>query len=239
MISLGFKTNKKNLNFISQTPLLLEEMDIPLCDVCKSQMQFIIQVSTPMQDYNRILYVYSCKDCSSKDRGWRVFRQNSSKTLKNPIKKATFIEFQDIIQENHSSTLPKGKIDRDEGDWTGEKYEKQSIQGYSKEFKKFSQFVAEYPTQIIRYEWNGSPLYYSKPKLDSKVNNCQNCGSKRVFEFQLMPFLHSFVDSDSGDLKDLKSSLEDWETVIIYSCLMDCSLGMVSEEVAIVQGDLN
>lgn len=237
MISLGFKTNKKNQTFISETPLLLEEMDHPLCQVCKSKMEFIIQVSTPMQDYNRILYVYSCKDCNSRDRGWRVFRQISSRSVKNQIKNATFIVFEDIIPENISTSLPKSKIDKDESDWTGEKYEKQCINGYSKEFKKFSQFVGQYPTQIIRYEWNGEPLYYSKPNLDSKVNDCQNCGSKRVFEFQLMPFLHSFIDKDSGDLKDLKKSLEDWETVIIYSCLKDCSQGKVSEEIAIVQGD--
>ena len=131
MISLGFKSNKKSLNLISKNPLLLVEMDDPLCDNCKSKMQFIIQVSTPMLTYNRIIYIYSCRDCNSKNSGWKVYRHISSKSLKNQIKNATFIEFEDIIQEKQSTNL-QGKATKDQNDWTGEKYEKQCIQGYSK-----------------------------------------------------------------------------------------------------------
>lgn len=52
----------------------------------------------------------------------------------------------------------------------------------------------------LRYSWDGQPLFITCPpaNLDQDIPACSNCGSSRVFEFQLMPTLVSMLQSDSG-----------------------------------------
>ena len=254
MSSLGFKStskSKNNYNFIGSTPTLLHEMDNIICDNCKSSMKFICQVSTPISNYQRIIYIYSCLKaaCNSKSIGWKAFRQ--IKDFIKPVKSSSsrvYIDFQDVLpgKINQESLKISNQILKEE--WIGELYEKQVISGYSKIFKKFSSSISEYPTQILRYEWNGIPLYYSCPDF-LPVKDCEKCGTKRVFEFQLMPFLHSILSDLNSDLdseleklslhlslKELLAQESDWETVLIYSCFRDCG-EFTSQEVVIVQGD--
>lgn len=51
-----------------------------------------------------------------------------------------------------------------------------------------------------RYSWGGEPLFITCPPSDISrgVPACSNCGSNRVFEFQLMPALVSMLESDAG-----------------------------------------
>jgi pre-rRNA-processing protein TSR4 len=58
---------------------------------------------------------------------------------------------------------------------------------YDKEFEKFKKVSAQEPTQVVRYERGGEPLWSTKyEKLKhSKVPSCQYCSAKRIFEFQV------------------------------------------------------
>ena len=249
MVELGFKSESsksKSLNFVGGSPRLLIEMpQDPLCDQCSSIMRFVCQLSTPMSAYSRALYIYSCLkvSCNSKANGWKAFRQISTQPFKKSIGNANakkcFIEF----QTDNSPEIPSDKNfadSIDNSEWIGEKYEKQIIPGYSKFFKNFTRAVSENPDQILRYEWNGIPLLYSEPNF-FPIKNCDNCGSERVFEFQLMPFMHSLLsEANDTTCKSLKECIEqasEWETVLIFSCKNDCGQEEIVQEICVVQCD--
>ncbi|NXB17938.1 PDD2L protein, partial [Rhagologus leucostigma] len=98
-----------------------------------------------------------------------------------------------------------------------EKYEKSEVKSWDHTFHKFMKRISACPEQILRYSWGGQPLFITCPpaNLEQGIPACSNCGSSRVFEFQLMPTLVSMLQSDS----DL--SVE-FGTVIVYTCERSC-----------------
>uniref|UniRef100_A0A8D2PA83 Programmed cell death protein 2 C-terminal domain-containing protein n=1 Tax=Zosterops lateralis melanops TaxID=1220523 RepID=A0A8D2PA83_ZOSLA len=103
------------------------------------------------------------------------------------------------------------------GEDGNEKYEKSEVKSWDHTFHKFMKRISMCPEQILRYSWGGQPLFITCPaaNLDQGIPACSNCGSSRVFEFQLMPTLVSMLQSDS----DL--SVE-FGTVIVYTCERSC-----------------
>ncbi|MGI4794423.1 MAG: programmed cell death 2 domain-containing protein, partial [Janthinobacterium lividum] len=81
-------------------------------------------------------------------------------------------------------------------------------------FQKFADRLEQNPEQVLRYEFRGSPLLYSKTdavgkKLaaatEAKVQissggmpRCGNCGAERVFEVQLTP--HAITELEAEEL---------------------------------------
>lgn len=95
-------------------------------------------------------------------------------------------------------------------------------------FKKFQRRIEQNPEQVLRYQRKGEPLWASNciPKpLD--IPECPLCGSPRVFEFQIMPHLLSYLDVDC-----VGQSI-DWGTIAVYTCQESCEIklevGYVSE----------
>ncbi|KAM4057910.1 hypothetical protein HRG_009523 [Hirsutella rhossiliensis] len=92
-------------------------------------------------------------------------------------------------------------------------------------FQKFADRLAQNPDQVIRYEFAGAPLLYSKTDCvgqrlaagASAIPGCANCGARRVFEVQLTP--NAITELEAGDL-----SLEgmEWGTIIVGVCGRDC-----------------
>ncbi|KAM0716992.1 hypothetical protein Q7P37_006844 [Cladosporium fusiforme] len=88
-------------------------------------------------------------------------------------------------------------------------------------FQRFADRLAQNPEQILRYEFAGQPLLYSKKDVVGsawpRVPRCAKCGAERVFELQLTP--HAITELEADDL-----SLEgmDWGTIILASCAADC-----------------
>lgn len=73
------------------------------------------------------------------------------------------------------------------------------------------------PDHVIRYCFNSKtvPMFYSsqdKFKIDD-IPDCEHCGSKRVFEFQVNNTLLNSVDQ----LCDM-----DWGVIAVYSCSNTC-----------------
>lgn len=54
-----------------------------------------------------------------------------------------------------------------------------------KMFFKFKEKIASYPDQVLRYGKGENPLWVSDSNMPSSVPNCEYCGSKRRFEFQV------------------------------------------------------
>ncbi|NXC20673.1 PDD2L protein, partial [Corythaeola cristata] len=84
-------------------------------------------------------------------------------------------------------------------------------------FHKFMKRISVCHEQILRYSWGGQPLFITCPpaNVNKGIPACSNCGSNRIFEFQLMPALVSMLQSDS----DL--SVE-FGTVLVYTCERSC-----------------
>ncbi|XP_053127213.1 programmed cell death protein 2-like [Hemicordylus capensis] len=99
-----------------------------------------------------------------------------------------------------------------------EKYEKSEAEKRDQVFHKFMKSISVCPGQILRYSWGGQPLFITCPSLDVKtaVPLCNNCKSKRIFEFQLMPALVSMLKSGDGDV-----SVE-FGTAVVYTCEKSC-----------------
>ncbi|KAI5361542.1 putative programmed cell death protein [Septoria linicola] len=136
--------------------------------------------------------------------------------------------------------LPQNvRVDNGEGSSSnsGEKDMKDAFESsMDKTFQKFADRLSQNPEQVLRYEFDGQPLLYSKKdkvgKLldppqgkDAKVKTsgsgriprCTNCGAERVFELQLTP--HGITELEAEDM-----SLDgmDWGTILLGVCSKDC-----------------
>ena len=119
-----------------------------------------------------------------------------------------------------------------------------------KTFQRFADRLAQNPQQILRYEFGGSPLLYSKTdgvgklftQLDTHASEsskattmgkqrsvgiptCPNCGQGRVFEMQITPHAIAEVEVEETGLEGM-----DWGTLIIGVCRDDCQLRDVSPD---------
>lgn len=120
-----------------------------------------------------------------------------------------------------------------------------------KTFQKFADRLAQNPEQVIRYEFKGQPLLYSKKDAVGKllgggsegtgkvqttggsgkrIPRCGNCGAGRVFEVQLAPHAIMELESEEMGLDGME-----WGTIIVGVCERDCQQKGVEEEVGYVE----
>lgn len=96
----------------------------------------------------------------------------------------------------------------------------QYIVNQDENFTKFNKRIEHNRDQVLRYEWNGDPLWIAKP-TNTEIPNCENCGSSRVFEFQIMPqLLNKFYDEN----QEFTSESLDWGVIVVYSCAESCDI---------------
>lgn len=112
-----------------------------------------------------------------------------------------------------------------------------------KTFQKFADRLAQNPEQVLRYEFGGAPLLYSKndnvgklialqpsltagnskittkshPNAGTRIPQCPNCSAPRVFELQLVPQAIAELEVDEEGLEGM-----DWGTILMYVCEKDC-----------------
>jgi pre-rRNA-processing protein TSR4 len=122
-----------------------------------------------------------------------------------------------------------------------------------KTFQKFADRLAQNPEQVIRYEFKGQPLLYSKSDAVGKLlapshsqgskitvgggsgsgrmPTCQNCGAGRTFEVQLTPHAITELEAEEIGLEGM-----DWGTIIVGVCERDCTpAGTLAGEVGYVE----
>ncbi|XP_051545265.1 programmed cell death protein 2-like isoform X2 [Myxocyprinus asiaticus] len=99
-----------------------------------------------------------------------------------------------------------------------EEYEKAKAKHGDEVFTRFMKKISLCPEQVLR--WSGSPLFIMEPpsNFNQMVPCCGNCGSPRIFEFQLMPALVSLLCS--ADINS-ETALE-FGTVLVYTCRNSC-----------------
>lgn len=109
------------------------------------------------------------------------------------------------------------------------------------ETKVFNRFAkSSSGGEIIRYrkDWHGlsaeeanqSILWISSKNQPTDVPNCEACGSKRSFEFQIMPHLLQKILPN----RSLEDHL-DWGTVLVFSCTNSCQTESYLNEFVFVQ----
>ena len=106
-----------------------------------------------------------------------------------------------------------------------------------KTFQRFADRLAQNPMQVLRYEFGGSPLLYSKTDVVGKllvahqalsqnshskritvgIPRCENCGAGRVFEAQMTPQAIAELEIEDVGLDGM-----DWGTTILGVCSDDC-----------------
>ena len=150
-------------------------------------------------------------------------------------------DYETLVPEHptqSSSTAPTSKAQYDIDDSTSSTAaEKDTFESsLDATFLRFSDRLAQNPSQVLRYEFNGTPLLYSgsdavaarfgvvpgKTKTQTTPSQgmprCESCGARRVFELQLVPGLISAFEEESVDLEE---GME-WGTIILGVCTNDC-----------------
>ena len=94
-----------------------------------------------------------------------------------------------------------------------------------KNFKRFLKVIQCDKRQIIRYHRMEKPLWVSTDHIpiDADIANCEYCGEKRVFEFQIMPQLLNIVKLDNNSSQNMNEATVDWGTIAIYTCEKSCN----------------
>jgi len=113
-----------------------------------------------------------------------------------------------------------------------------------KTFQRFADRIAQNPEQVLRYEYSGQPLLYSRKDAVGKLLDpmqassggrvqvvsshassggaprmlrCENCGAGRMFELQLTPHAITQLEADEMGLDGM-----DWGTILLGVCSADC-----------------
>ena len=122
-----------------------------------------------------------------------------------------------------------------------------------KTFQRFADRLAQNPEQVLRYEFGGQPLLYSKTdavgrllgaheagqgkvqtaagRSGGRAPRCGNCGADRVFEVQLTPYAIVELEAEELGLEGME-----WGTIILGVCSKDCvARGVKQGEVGYVE----
>lgn len=159
-----------------------------------------------------------------------------------PISWISEAEYETLDLTPASAPAQAVKMDMDDGMGGGgagkeDKYVFESAM--DADFQRFADRVSQNPQQVIRYEFAGLPLLYSKDDAVGKVwqqegaglPRCRGCGGRRVFEVQLMPHAIGLLEAEELGLEGM-----DWGTVVVGVCERDCQgQGVLSEEAAYLE----
>lgn len=91
-------------------------------------------------------------------------------------------------------------------------------------FRLFKRFVEEAPTdQILYYCVGGSPMWISDTnKIVGSPPDCESCGAKRQFEFQIQPQLIFHLMKRLSGLS-MDTAPFEWGIVCVYTCTSNCT----------------
>ncbi|XP_050039168.2 programmed cell death protein 2-like isoform X1 [Dermacentor andersoni] len=104
-------------------------------------------------------------------------------------------------------------------------------------FHRFHKRLRRYPQQLMRFCWEGEPLFICPPPPSWEPNKCETCGARRCFELQAMPALIPSLKIEGCD--KVRGAPVEFGTVLVYSCSASCwkEGDKWQPEVALVQRD--
>jgi pre-rRNA-processing protein TSR4 len=155
----------------------------------------------------------------------------------------------EILDKIEEPPIPTQTMDLDDGSGGGNQKEDKDVfeSTIDKTFQKFADRLAQNPEQVIRYEFKGQPLLYSKHddvgKLlgnsakdnakvvtttsvnGNRIPRCGNCDSGRVFEVQLTPHAIMELEREETSIDGME-----WGTIIVGVCERDCQQKGVQDD---------
>uniref|UniRef100_G3MRI7 Programmed cell death protein 2 C-terminal domain-containing protein n=1 Tax=Amblyomma maculatum TaxID=34609 RepID=G3MRI7_AMBMU len=104
-------------------------------------------------------------------------------------------------------------------------------------FYRFNKRLRRCPQQLIRFCWEGEPLFISEPTSSWQPGTCESCGARRCFELQAMPALIQSLEVEA--VTELQGPPVEFGTVLFYSCSASCwkDGDAWKSEVSLVQPD--
>jgi pre-rRNA-processing protein TSR4 len=156
----------------------------------------------------------------------------------------------EAFESDSPSSSSKTAMDIDTEGSSSKDDEKDAFEStIDKTFQKFADRLAQNPEQVLRYEFAGTPLLYSKtdtvgkliaapsqtagnskittrtrPDIVTRIPHCSNCSAPRAFEFQLVPQAIAELEIEEEGLEGME-----WGTIITYVCTKDCGARGVKE----------
>ncbi|XP_018331420.1 programmed cell death protein 2-like [Agrilus planipennis] len=147
--------------------------------------------------------------------------QISSSNISDHHVRELLTEYQQKNQDEFKETSKNSnnqKINDNQGDTVSEKYEKSLPAHGDRMFHHFITRIQMNPGQILRYGRDVEEPLLVYPLMEVP-KNCENCGGKRIFEFQILPTLIQKLRLPT-DPKNC-ARLE-FGTVLIFTCQKSC-----------------
>ena len=91
-------------------------------------------------------------------------------------------------------------------------------QSRDRAMSRFKEAVSHSPDQVLRFCEGGSPLWISG-QLPKEIPDCELCGSRREFEFQIMPQMLHHLKLDLS----VSEEAIDWGVLAVYTCKNSCN----------------
>lgn len=105
-------------------------------------------------------------------------------------------------------------------------------------YEKFRRRVARAPSQVLRYQRNGFPIFMDPEQtIYVTIPPCSDCGGKMCMELQVMPtalyFVHSsdFVDRRPAVGRTSGDDGVDFATATVYTCAQGCRASLAGVRV--------
>jgi len=238
-----YYTAEDNENAIELKPNVVQ---LPLCDVCgccaPKRCGHCHHASYCSREHQTLDWKSGHNAACKKIQQWQ--KDNPGKE----IPKFSEYPLHYLFKEFELLTDPEPDVDSDEDELEGgekdemlRKYEdykknwgKKGAEGLEegdiknedidKTFKKFSKRIAREPGQVLRYSRaeNNIPLWVNDKgqTTSSEVPCCPVCGSKREFEFQVLPQLLYYLKVDQSP--EVSQNSLDWGTLAVYTCWKSC-----------------
>ncbi|THD20370.1 Programmed cell death protein 2 [Fasciola hepatica] len=126
-------------------------------------------------------------------------------------------ECSDILKESDDdNAADEVDVAQDDEDSVLESIAKKETDAEAR-FRRFREAMADEPEQVIRLQRGGKPIWLSDSPPD--VPNCEICGAKRQFEFQVTPQLLNYLKLDQ-----LGSASPDFGSLYVFTCSASCAL---------------
>jgi hypothetical protein len=210
-----------------------QDFNLNTCKVCgifsnqccsKCKLAFYCGKEHQTFDWKEGKHKYVCKE------------SNEDACLEIKSKPLLFPEYELLIdpedQDNNDDSEAEEDNDKNEQKqqsfkWYLEKYKPQlqeeNLDCYfdenakDKTFNNFKKAIKGYEDQVIRYYLpdsvkNPEPLWISDQCKPNCIPVCQNCKSNRTLEFQIMPQLINYLNSNI-----------DFGTLVVYTCSQRCT----------------
>lgn len=173
---------------------------------CCSKSIFLAQVYAPLDGnaFHRSLYVYTCVEHGPTCRRQQIGEDE------RPWSRECLARLEIVVEtepepERIATVESMGEDEALEQKDVGREHDLTTVE--------FLARISRAPSQALRYERGGKPLWSSrKNRLRGDPPRCR-CGSRRIFEFQLLPQLLYYLKVPESN---------DFGSLVVYTCEASC-----------------